>query len=58
VYSDLYFDDRITGNGMVPFSVQFFEPGLLGALQSAENLLGACTLPFYRKYLPHVRESY
>jgi hypothetical protein len=55
VYSDLHADERITGAGKTPFSLQAFEPGLAGALRTGERLLGACRLPFYRKYAAHGR---
>jgi hypothetical protein len=57
VYSDLYADERITAGGKAPFSLQFIEPGLEGALRSGERLLGACHLPFYRKYGRHGRTT-
>ncbi|MDI7268150.1 MAG: nitrogenase component 1 [Myxococcota bacterium] len=57
VYSDLYGDERITAAGKAPFSLQFFEPGLAGALRTGERLLGACRLPFYGKYGRHGRAN-
>ncbi|MBI5503058.1 MAG: hypothetical protein HY907_22625 [Deltaproteobacteria bacterium] len=50
IYSDLYADERVLAAGKAPFSLQLFEPGLEGALRTGERLLGACRLPFFRKY--------
>lgn len=50
VYSDIYYDDRLTANGIPGFSVNVFEPGFEGAFRSAERLLNICQTPFYRKY--------
>lgn len=55
VYSDLYGDERLVAAGKAGFSLQFFEMGLQGAVRTAEQLLGACRLPFYRKYGRHGR---
>lgn len=57
VYSDLYGDERITAAGKTPFSLQSFEPGPSGALRTAERLLAACRLPFYRKYPRHAHAT-
>jgi len=57
IYSDLYADGRITRLGKVPFSLQAFEPGIQGAQRTAEKLIGACEMPFYRKYGRHGRKG-
>ncbi len=57
IYSDLYADGRITRLGKVPFSLQAFEPGIHGAQRTAEKLIGACEMPFYRKYGRHGRKG-
>jgi len=55
VYSDIYFDYRITDAGKSQFSLAFFEAGFEGALRTVEKLLGACELPFYQKYQRYLR---
>lgn len=50
VYSDIFFDPRLTRAGKAQFSMRFFEPGLKGALRTLERLLGVCRLPFYSRY--------
>jgi len=55
IYSDLYCDARITAAGKMPFCLQLFEPGLEGAVRTAERLVGACRADFYRKYGTHGR---
>lgn len=53
IYSDLYADPRIAAAGKMPFSLQAFEPGLGGALRTADRLAHACRADFYRKYRRH-----
>jgi len=55
VYSDFYFDRRLSRRGKGQFSLAFFEPGLEGSLRSLERLLGLCRLEFYRRYRGHLR---
>jgi len=50
VYSDFFFDSRLTRSGKGQFSLASFEAGLEGALRSLDRLLGICRLPFYRRY--------
>lgn len=50
VYSDIFFDSRITRAGKSAFSMRLLEPGAFGALRSLKRLLAACRLPFYRRY--------
>ncbi|MBI5526842.1 MAG: hypothetical protein HY897_10960 [Deltaproteobacteria bacterium] len=57
VYSDLYGDERITSAGKTPFSLQFFEPGLEGAVRTAERLVGACANTFFGRYGRHARRT-
>lgn len=54
LYSDYAMDWRLSSLGMGQFSLRHFEPGLLGALRTVENLLTVCTLPFYRRYSAHL----
>lgn len=55
VYSDMFFDWRISRAGKARFSSKDFEMGLGGALRSLKRLLSICRLPFYRRYGPHLR---
>ena len=55
VYSDFYFDHRLSRRGKGQFNLGFFEPGLEGSLRSLERLLGLCRLTFYRRYRGHLR---
>jgi hypothetical protein len=50
VFSDLFFDWRISRAGKGRFSSKDFEMGLAGALRSLERLLNVCRLPFYQRY--------
>ncbi|MBI5241270.1 MAG: hypothetical protein HY926_12430 [Elusimicrobia bacterium] len=50
VFSDLFFDWRISRAGKGRFSSKDFEMGLGGALRSLERLLAVCRLPFYQRY--------
>lgn len=54
VYSDYYFDWRLSSLGIGQFSLRHFEPGLRGAVRTVENLLAVCALPFYRRYARHL----
>lgn len=54
VYSDIFFDWRISGAGKARFSSKDFEMGLEGALRSLRRLLGVCRLPFYHRYGAHL----
>ncbi len=50
VYSDYFFDRRISRAGKAQFSLSAFEAGPWGALRTLERLLGICRLPFYREH--------
>lgn len=54
VYSDIFFDWRITAAGKSRFSSRDLEMGLGGATRSLDRLLNACRLPFYRRYSAHL----
>lgn len=54
VYSDIFFDWRISGAGKARFSSKDFEMGLGGALRSLRRLLAVCRLPFYQRYGSHL----
>jgi hypothetical protein len=54
VYSDIFFDWRISAAGKARFSSKDFEMGLEGALRSLRRLLAVCRLPFYQRYGSHL----
>ena len=54
VYSDVFFDWRISRAGKARFSSKDFEMGAAGALRSLSRLLARCRLPFYRRYAGHL----
>jgi hypothetical protein len=53
IYSDLHVDDRLVEAGKTPFSLQFFERGLGGAMRTVERLLGASAPNIYNRYSQH-----
>ncbi|MEE8424464.1 MAG: hypothetical protein V3S11_01480, partial [Elusimicrobiota bacterium] len=55
VYSDIFFDERITRAGKAQFSMRHFETGAEGAVRSLERLLGVCRLPFYKRYREYLK---
>lgn len=55
VYSDYYYDKRLSRNGLSQFDVSFFEKGIAGYSRSLERMLNACELPFYKKYAAYYR---
>jgi len=57
VFSDLFFDWRISRAGKARFSSRDFEMGLQGSLRTFQRLLDICRLPFYRRYAAHLRGS-
>lgn len=56
VYSDVFFDDRLTACGKIPFSIASFRMGPEGATRTLESLLGASGTPFYRTYAAYLHE--
>lgn len=50
VYSEYFFDERLTRAGKSQFSLSCFEMGIQGALRAIERLNGICRWPFYRRY--------
>ena len=54
VYSDIFFDWRLSASGKARFSSQHFEMGLDGAVRSLRRLLGLCRMPFYARYAAHL----
>jgi len=54
VYTEFFYDDRLTRRGKGQFSAREFEFGLDGAIRSLERLLAIAELPFYRAYAPYL----
>lgn len=54
VYSDIFFDWRISSAGKARFSSKDFEMGLGGALRTFKRLLVVCRMPFYSRYGAHL----
>lgn len=50
VFTNYFFDRRITGSGKAAFSTQDYEMGFSGAIATAERLLRLCTMSLYRDY--------
>jgi hypothetical protein len=50
VYSEVFFDSRLTRAGKAQFNLAMLEMGLQGALRSLGRLLAVCRMPFYRRY--------
>lgn len=50
VYSEHFFDFRLTRAGKAQFSLNLFERGFGGAVRTLERLLEVCRLPLYRRY--------
>lgn len=55
VFSEYFYDDRVTRLGKAVFSAQEFEMGWQGGLRSAKRLLRLAQIPFYRKWSRHLR---
>ncbi|MBI4678658.1 MAG: hypothetical protein HY748_13855 [Elusimicrobia bacterium] len=54
VYSDIFFDWRVTSAGKARFASKDFEMGLDGAVRTLRRLLQACRMPFYSRYAGHL----
>jgi hypothetical protein len=54
VYSDFFFDHRLSRAGKAQFSRRHFEMGLGGAQRSLAGLLAASRVPFYERYARHL----
>ena len=57
VYSEIFFDRRLTRAGKAQFHAGMFEQGMGGALRTLERLLAVCRLPFYRKLGRYLERS-
>lgn len=54
VFTNHSYDWRVSQAGKAAFSLQLFERGLEGAVRSAERLLNACQVPFFRRFQRHL----
>ncbi|MBI5211209.1 MAG: AAA family ATPase [Elusimicrobia bacterium] len=52
VYSEFFFDERLTSAGKAQFSLLDVEMGLEGAVRSLERFVDICRWPFYKRCLP------
>lgn len=50
IYSEHFFDFRVTRSGKSLFSLNVFERGFGGAVRTVERMLDICRLPLYRRY--------
>lgn len=50
VYSEFFFDERLVRAGKTQFSLESFEPGVRGAVETLERLLSVGRWSFYRRY--------
>lgn len=50
VYSEFFFDDRLTSAGKAQFSLPMFSMGAAGAARTLDRLASLCGWPFYRRY--------
>ncbi|MCX5796972.1 MAG: hypothetical protein NTY77_15880 [Elusimicrobia bacterium] len=50
VFSNYFFDWRVTSAGKAIFSLQHFEAGFDGAIRTVERLIQACETGYYRRY--------
>lgn len=54
VFSEYFFDDRLTRAGVTSFSARDFEMGFEGAIRTRERLVHGSRLPFYRRYRQYI----
>jgi hypothetical protein len=57
IYSDIFFDRRLSRAGKSQFSLPFFEPGVEGAVRTLDRLLGACSISLYKDYAQYLSEE-
>ncbi len=58
IYSELYFDKRLSRTGKNIFSLRDVSCGPRGAVDTLTRLLARCRLPFYRRYQAHLGEPF
>lgn len=54
VYTDIFYDSRVTRRGKTCFSTSCFEPGFEGAFRTARYLQSLCRTTFYRDYAKYL----
>ncbi len=54
VFSEYFYDDRLTRRGLAQFAAQDFRMGFAGATWSRDRLARVTALPFYRRYRAHL----
>lgn len=57
VFTEFFYDHRLSRRGLGQFSAREFEMGLQGALRSLDRLVTTADLPFYRAYAEHFSTS-
>ncbi len=58
VYSEHFFDFRISRSGKSQFSLTMFERGFGGALRTLERLVQVCRLPLFHRYGKFMGEAF
>ncbi|OGS00709.1 MAG: hypothetical protein A3G41_05720 [Elusimicrobia bacterium RIFCSPLOWO2_12_FULL_59_9] len=56
VYSEYFFDRRITSGGKNQFSLNYFKVGHTGAVKTLGRLLELCRWNFYRRYADFIKK--
>jgi hypothetical protein len=46
----------VTSSGKIPFNIKMFKMGLGGAVETLEQLLALCRVPFYREYKDYLEK--
>ena len=57
-YSENFFDRRLTRSGKGQFSVNLIQMGVEGAIETLQQLLAVCRMPFYRKYAGYLGQPF
>ncbi len=57
IFSNHFFDWRLTEARKNRFSLRHFEKGITGALKTVKTLLQICKTPFYRRYGRYLRRT-
>jgi hypothetical protein len=58
VFSEYFYDWRLTSTGLGQFHLAFFESGIQGAIDSLERLLSVCSNKFYRRYGRYLKRAH
>jgi hypothetical protein len=54
VFSEYFYDTRLTRRGLAQFAARDFRMGFSGAVWSRDRLARVAALPFYRRYGAHL----